>query len=295
MNWAELREWGDRPMNLPFTAEMTVDTSENPSPLRALELMERGLIDYSALLAQQLRNARDHLAQKVPFSRHGNPLLPWLPNQTVSPSLPLIVRCGELASRFALVRPLPGQSLRQAYTAATIPISLYSDAEIRPIELTLEQIELVAGSLHGIVKGALTFATGAITFIATAFAVPPVLNGYHKQIQEHRIQTVLQGEECNDRGRFRLQIEDLDKIGPEQFDFAAPNLSAGERALRVCNTQIALKMAQGSPSAIDGVLGQDTKNALRDYSHMKNLPNDIHNQTLRGQLLRDLRTYKPDY
>jgi hypothetical protein len=48
-------------------------------------------------------------------------------------------------------------------------------------------------------------------------------------------------------------------------------------------------VAQGSPRAIDGLVGQGTKNALRDYAKMKNPPNDIRNETLRAHLLRDLQ------
>jgi hypothetical protein len=164
--------------------------------------------------------------------------------------------------------------------------------DVRPIVFVVDNITFVEGSLKAKVKAAIGIITVIAPLAVATFSVPQVQEYLHdRQFERHLTQQV-QGQKCEVFAKWQLDLGSLRKLGPEMLNYEEPNISAGERALRVCYAQLSLRVSQGSPRLIDGMAKGETNQALRDYAQRKNLPPDIRNETLRALLLRELQRYR---
>ena len=144
------------------------------------------------------------------------------------------------------------------------------------IVVTIEGASFRFGSFWTDLK-ALIRPTILLPLLAAGAAVPPAGHLYNQHIQNVRLDQRIQGTACRSAVEFRLSAADLRQLGLEQMNWAARDLSDHERRLRLCRAQFALRLKGYPVGLLDGLMGKDTRRALRhfaDENGMRGLPID---------------------
>ena len=305
MIWTDIRELGERQVSIPFEGTIKVGLGDDPlaradGRRMALDAIEAQGFEFSTRLAQAFVTARDALGSLVRQPLEKEPLIPWLPMiESHGEPLSIELVVGGLAADFDLARELKGQRSDRGLTLATFQVSWHSRLQTRPIYVVIETVVLDGGSVVGWIKGHILIIVACTSLSVSATSLMVSVEG-NPQTQEwisdvrfeHHINQLVQGQRCDVYANWHLDLASLRSLGTEMLNYAEPGLSAEEKALRVCNLQLALRVAQGSPRLIDGVAGSDTAQALRDYATTQALPADIRNETLRAALLRQLQHFR---
>lgn len=263
------------------SALRTLGTSE-----LALDAIEREIESFCSQIYRQVAEARRSIANSAAATQLGDHPLAWLPYRPVQHE-PLSWSFGDLQlrTRFDLTAPLPGQRLTESIGVASIQPSFYVDAVF-----TVETIALVEGSLSANLKGFIAVTATTLGLMLAAFATPPGQDWYDDRCYDQRIERTIQGQQYTVDSVWRVDLTSLRELMLQDLNYDESSISTELRALRVANVQLALKLAQGSPS-IDGKAGPETRAALSLYATSKNLPPEtpISDVRLRGLLLEELQ------
>lgn len=290
MAWNEIRELVDVPIALPFVATIKVDLPDDllKEPLGrrlALDLIEAQISAFGVAVGQRFLRQRDHIVGTIAPSSDEVALVPWLVTNILDRRFAARQQSGYLVAAFDVNRPLGGQSARRVQEPAAIIFLSGPDFPMRPFAVVIEEVYLDEGSIWGKVKGTVEFSAAALVLAGAVFASPPVQDWRFEQ----KVEQTVQGQMCSGNAEWQIDLRYLDELVPESLNFEAHDISPEERTMRVCNVQLALKLAQGSPFKIDGIAGTRTKQALKDFAKSKGLPDTIDNETLRASLLQELQ------
>lgn len=203
--------------------------------------------------------------------------------------LTLTLPLQQLSTRFSLRQPLPGQCLEGPIEIASFAASGYPQLVARPFVFIIEGVELVDGCLVAKIRGFFGLAVVALPLVFAALATPPGQDRYNDWKFSQHIERTASGQLCKTRANRNINLSSLRTLGLEALNYAQSGLRSEERALRVCNVQLALAVAQGSPRLIDGKDGIATRKALSLYAAQKGLPVTIQDERLRRLLLEELQ------
>lgn len=297
MSWDVVREYGQREVSIPFEGSVRVDLPKelldsHTGLSAALAEVDAGLARFAQRLAAELSRARDSL------SRHSDPLdekqqvLPWI-TAGLGREEPVVV-----SHNASLVAALVG---RQALTVggahkltvsfASISVTANRHYVLNPIRIELDSIELLEGSLWARFKGAIKTPAAVATFVLAALGAtgtPLAVDKYQDWKYEERIESIVEGQQCGTKVEWKVRVDGLHRNVVESLNYAAPGLSSEEATLRKCNVQLALALGQGSPLKIDGVIGHNSRQALKVYAATHGVEPDIGSEVLRGFLAREL-------
>lgn len=287
LDYDSLRELGAQPITLTFEGEVTLDRPNGfttPAVRRqALHEVERQLHDFASRIAQQIVRSREDWQQRVRTPSTRKPMLPWLALPTEEEQQLTLTVSGQYIDAFEVETSLYGQGFYGEVTLATLPVG-----DDQFVTITVTQIELIEGSLKSKIRGTIMITIASLTLIITA-ASPIIQDEYDDWRFETRLVVMVEGEECQGRARFTVDLHQLRALGIDALNVEEPGITEEERAIRVCNVQLALNVAQNSPALIDGKPGPQTRAALAAFAERHDLPADLSNETLRGLLLQHLQ------
>lgn len=299
MPWSELREYGESPVALPFSALIKVSASLAPEITAVarddilLDLVEAEVGAFATFFAQACAAARDSFGRRIKFVPATSRLLPWVPS--AAGDLPVSSHTPHrwIHSGFLRHQPLAGQTSARHIIVATINVHTSLELDANPITISVESIVLEAGSLIASVKGSITVATAAITLVSSALAIGPI-KGYldDRRYDQHHEQVIaarVKDQDCLAASTWHVDLTSLRALGIAELDYSAAGLTTQRKLLRVCYVQLALSIAQGSPGLIDGIVGQKTREALSAYAEAHDLAPNISSEVLRGLLLGELQ------
>jgi hypothetical protein len=295
MQWSDIREYADYQIALPFSANIEIDLpSEYLSTPRgrsaALLETDANVEQFCIRIAREFADSRASFAELTSSSNLSDQLLPWLPWRLGEHSpLAITLLLGQLSARFSIERPLPGQRLERSIDIASVAASSYPQVQARPLIFILEEVRFEDGSLISKIKGFFVVTGATLTLAIGALATPPGQDFYYDLKFSNRIEETVKGQSCNTIASWNIDLSSLRALGLDALNYEKPGLKDEERALRVCNVQLALITAQGSPKLIDGKDGLATRNALKYYAAQKGLPASIQDERLRGFLLEELQ------
>ena len=303
MDWDDIREWADRPVDLPFEfhAKIRFDTPAPDSAALAallLERLEAEFHEFSTRIGKTFLAGRNRIAD---ITSERSDLVPWLSNSASRIPLRLSVHIGFITSAFDLRRPLAGQKFDGEAVAAEFAFRDSDAARGRPVQVLVDKIELAEGSLLASIKGRirttvlagfalLTVIGGGLTYLGDLKGgVEAVAVVYEKGSSieerrqfEHGVIESTKNQKCVVDLHWNVNFKALREQGEEALNYEAPGLSAGEYAARVCNAQLVLNTVVKS-ICIDGKVGPETRGAVQEYASYLNLPPKT---TIADKLLR---------
>lgn len=299
MQWTDIREFADTPIEVRFAGTVRVDVrgtnSGTPLEVLALAAVEAEIHSFCAQVCREFAVARKRFADRTAPTSRSDQLLPWLPLR-VGPQEPFAfyLRDMHLATRVDLSRGLPGQSMAKPFEIAGFQPSAYQGLAGRPFLFSIETIALEDGSLIAKIKGTLKFSAAALALALAAFASPYGQQQYSDYQFTQRIERTVQGQECHANSTWHVDLGSLRQLALQDLNYAQPGISDQVHALRVCNVQLALALSQGSPALVDGAAGQRTREALALFASARNLPakTSISDERLRGLLLDELQHWR---
>lgn len=300
MNWTDLQEYGNRAVSVPFTLE--VELSIPDDLLQTTRAREAALAAIEAEVSSwAVRLGLDYLGEERRLAafaerRPEGQLLPWLgvpPLHRARASLaatPLYL-VGEAHPVF----PLVGQRHSFQLDVISIPGGLAPFHTYRPLVVSLESLQLVEGSLKAIFIGALSAAAVAIPVLTGTLNLRPIDDLIKDQQFQYEIRKKVAGQPCTLKVTFKPDLDHLRALGHRELNFDEPHISPEERALRTCNVQLALSVANNAISQIDGIWGKHSRSALQAYAAGKNTSANIADEALRGRLLNEFqnRSWRP--
>jgi len=150
--------------------------------------------------------------------------------------------------------------------------------------VVLTHVDFENGSLKSNIKGFVFASVTIVGGVAAAFQIPPVSDTYISLKNSKTIEQTLSGELCVTNEHWNISTESVKSVALEEYNYAANGLSDTERSRRICNTQLALKIASANPGAIDGVFGVNTFEALVRFGVQNDITPDIESTVFRGLL-----------
>lgn len=296
MQWSDIREHADRPLSLAFSGTVGIDILGDPSSASAgtlaLAAIEAEIEAFCSQVCREFAGARDLFARSTAPTSRTDQLLPWLPlRQGRQDPFAFYLREPRLSERFALNRPLVGQEFVDSVEVAGFQPSAYQNVAADPILFLVETVRLEDGSLLATITGVIKFTTAALALALAAFATPYGQQQFNDYTFSSQIQRTVHGQQCDATANWQVELRALQQLGMRDLNYAEPGIPNEVHALRVCNVQLALALAQGSPRLIDGLPHQATRAALSLYSTSKGLPQNlsITDDGLRGLLLEELQ------
>ena len=225
-------------------------------------------------------------------------LFPWLPGAGRSLVSQEMSEWGNGPQDFDIRRPLPGQRKRNINaTVGLIKIVpsrtlLSSD---RSVGIPIAVIEITAisfeeGSVWSWIKGnVLVLTLGAAIF---APMVPPAQDAVRAEWAVHQrrvaVEMAMRNQPAVEFGNFRFSEEALRRRGERAFNYQEARISPEERRYRVALTQLALKMVLHTEITIDGEVGPETIEALKEVGRRNHTSGVISNPFLREKLAESL-------
>lgn len=299
MEWSEIREFADTPLEVGFTGTVRIEvrgaTSDIPIEVLALAAVEAEIESFCAQVCRDFAGARRLFGDRTAPTSRSEQLLPWLPLR-IGPQDPFAyyIREARLAPRLVLSRPLAGQAIAESIDVAGFQPSAYQSIAARPFLFSIEAVALEDGSLVAKIKGVIKFGAAALTLALAAFATPYGQQHYTEYQFTQQIERTVQGQQCQAQSTWRIDLSSLRQLALHDLNYAERGISDQVHALRVCNVQLAVALSQGSPALIDGLPGQQTRAALALYAASKGLSanTSIADARLRGLLLDELQHWR---
>jgi hypothetical protein len=225
-------------------------------------------------------------------------LFPWLPGAGRSLVSQEISKWSNGPQDFDIRSPLPGQRKRNI----NAPVGLVKIVPSRTllssdpsVGIPIAVIEITAisfqeGSLWSWIQGNVLVLTLGATILVPM--VPPAQDAVRAEWAIHQrrvaVEMAMRNQPAVEFGNFRFSEEALRRRGERAFNYQEARISSEERRYRIALTQLALKMIVHTEITIDGEVGPETIEALKEVGRRNHTSGVISNPFLREKLEESL-------
>jgi hypothetical protein len=271
-------------IKLTFEVDLELNLTEGFSPNPTIHQIlltefDQQIATFAMRLSHSVLLTRDILQKRFINPDFNEQFFPWL--RRTFEEQKIILNQRQLQDNFEVTKPLIGQS-----HSGLLKVASFLVGENVPVSIYIQQIVIKEGSIISKIKGFIAI-NGVVLIL---FFGQPFYNTYYNgKVKESKVEHIIEGIPHNLTIQWHFDIPDLQKLGIESLNYAEVGLTMEEKRNRVANVQLCLKLAQGSPEKTDGYAGALTKRAQKDYARSKNLPNDITDEALRAQLLKEVK------
>lgn len=289
MIWEDYRETADRTLELSCTIIHRVTGAEpllltergRASLLRELDAQTAAA---SARFAALVLESRDALSEVVGYKVPQEHLFPWallLPSGERDRLIRLLAL--DSPRRLRLDLDLIGQSYHAGVEMLSFLGQNTGTDQYRSFTLVVAEVEFGEGSFWKKVTATIAFSASAVGLLA----FPPIKDQVDLVVFDYKVETMVESQKCTIETSWRFDGDRFRTMSLEALDYGDPSITPEEKRLRMCNAQLALRLAQDSPAKIDGWDGPRTKAALIAYAASKGVEADIRSEVLRGHLFRE--------
>ncbi len=307
--------WTEGDIDLLFKLDISAEIGNADTKRTILNSVESQIRKFAEGFAEDLKtNGAKLLDAKVRdkpllnFDNHKNlfPWLPWpdrkivfrpaaeleeLPKRAFYPDAPLVNQAkAELNLKIGDILVVSTAPSAQAspLTRGTLPQVEFTLATFELISLEFERGSMfssVSLRIKSLVAGAIV-ALGVSLGSAEASKAIGMIEAHHQY--QVRVAEATKGQPAMQFCGSRLSLDYLEHVRDRSLNYNEPGISPEEKACRIAEEQVLLKVALNTDLAVDGKVGPETIASESEYGHEKSVPGTNRSPFFRGKLSKEL-------